>query len=169
MLRAAALAFVTLSLRATVAAASGHVPTALGSPATMVAVGTAAAVLPSETGVLIDRRAYFVLGWSWQIPLTASFRHRIVTGVNWVPVSTEHRWGGRVGYRFVVSDFIAGGGVAFDRAAVTWSPELGIKLPPNRHGEEQFDPSLHVIVRGDLALELNRLRAMTVLCGWTFF
>jgi len=167
--RAAAFSFVLLSLRANVAAASGHVPSELASGSTIAAVAAAGVVLPSETGMLFDRKAFFVVGWSWQVPITPSFRHRIVGGLNWVPASDQHRWGGRAGYRFAARDFIAGAGIAFDHAGTTWSPEAGVRFPPHRHEDELFDPSLHVILRADVALELNRLRGMTMLVGWTFF
>jgi hypothetical protein len=60
-------------------------------------------------------------------------------------------------------------GIAFDHGGTTWSPEVGVRFHSNRHGDEQFDPSLHVIVRADVALEVNRVRGMTMFFGWSFF
>jgi len=167
--QAAVLLVILLSVHVELARASGHLGGIKEGPAEIAVIG-AGLVIPSETGVLIDSGTHFVLGWSWQVPFTPSLRHRIVGGVNWVPGADEHRWGGRVGYRLRASDsIVAGMGVAFDHAATTWSPELGIRVPPHHQIDEPFDPSLHVIVRGDVALRVNRLQGMTLLFGWTFF
>jgi len=157
------------AVRAGLAHASGHLGGVNETSAEIAVIG-AGIVLPSETGALVDGGPQFILGWSWQVPFTPSFRHRIVGGINWIPGVDERRWGGRVGYRILANDSIlAGMGVAFDHAATTWSPELGIRFPPHRHWDTQFDPSLHVIVRADVAPRVNRLQGISALFGWTFF
>lgn len=166
---AAVLWVILFSVRVELAHASGHLGGIEEGPAEIAVIG-AGVVAPSETGVLVDSGTHFVLGWSWQVPFTPSFRHRIVGGINWVPGVEKHRWGGRVGYRFGASDSIlAGMGIAFDHAATTWSPEFGLRFPPHHPIDVQFDPSLHVIFRADVAPGVNRLQGMTVLFGWTFF
>lgn len=84
IVRVATLAVAACSLRGNVARASGHLLGPLDSPAAIAIVATGA-VVPSETGALIEGGTHFVLGWSWQAPFTPSFGHRIVGGVNWVP------------------------------------------------------------------------------------
>jgi hypothetical protein len=167
--QAAVLLVILFSVRVKLAHASGHLGGIDETSAELAVIG-AGVVLPSETGALVDSGTHFILGWSWQVPFTPSLRHRIVGGVNWVPGVDRHRWGGRVGYRIQASDsIVAGMGVAFDHAATTWSPEFGIRFPPHRHWDMQFDPSLHVIVRADVASRVNQLQGMSVLLGWTFF
>jgi hypothetical protein len=149
------------------AQASGHVLGLMDEPAA-IPMAVAGVLLPSETGVLVNSESHFVLGWSWQVPITPSFRHRIIGGLNWVPGAKNHELGGRAGYRFGTHDIIAGLGIDFANSRTTWSPEVGIKFP--HHGvDEQFNPSFHIIVRANLVPKLNQLQGTTVLFGWTFF
>jgi hypothetical protein len=146
--------------------ASGHSATGYDSSALFAA----GAALPSETGALLDgRAAHFVVGWSWQVPVTATFRHRVVSGFNWIPGGDDHRWEGRLGYRFGSRNFFLGAGASLEHAGVTWSPEVGVRLLPGLHGDPQLDPAAHVMVRAEVAPAFDALRGVTILLGWTAF
>jgi hypothetical protein len=108
----------------------------------------------------------FDLGWSWQIPISPSFRHRIAGGVDWVPGNDQHRLRGRIGYRFGLRHLFGGLGPAFDHSGMTWSPELGLKFAHATEPDEQIDLSLHIVVRADIAVGVNDVRAFSVLLGW---
>jgi hypothetical protein len=136
--------------------------------------------LPGEAGVFLDRGgANFDLGWSWQVPFTASFRHRVAGSLDWVPSSATHRVGGRLGYRYARGGLFAGFGVSLDPSGFMWAPEVGIKLPPRKVEDGEIDPAAHVLVRAEVASDLRwsgegssrlaPLRAVTILFGWTIF
>jgi hypothetical protein len=151
--------------------ASGDLPGPLGtSDKLVVVVGTFALVAPSEIGTLIhDRRADFVLGWSWQVPITRSFHHRLVGGLNWAPWTPDHHFGQRLGYRFGARDFLIGMGVAHDNSNTTLSPEVGLKFVHGSGRDPQLDVSLHILVRIDVAPALGAFRTATVFLGWNLF
>jgi hypothetical protein len=48
-------------------------------------------------------------------------------------------------------------------AGVTLSPELGVKFA---HFQRDSATSLHVLVRGELAPDLEQAHAATILLGW---
>ena len=134
---------------------------------TIVAEGIAALIAPSETGLLVTGEGpRFVLGWSWQAPVTQSYRHLVVGGLNLVPDGGNHRFEGRLGYRFAPNRLFGGLGIAgFDRAGPTWSPEIGVKIA--RWGNDTPATAVHLLARAEIAPELNQIRGATVLLGWT--
>jgi hypothetical protein len=151
--------------------ASGHLPGPLGtSDDFLVVLGIVALIAPSEIGTLIhDGRADFVLGWSWQVPITRSFRHRLVGGLDWAPWTPDHHFGQRLGYRLGARDFLAGMGVAHDNSNTTLSPEVGLRFVHGSGGDRQLDVSLHILVRIDVAPALGAFRTATVFLGWNLF
>jgi hypothetical protein len=151
------------------ARASGHIG-GLSDSSAAAAIGIPLMLLPGEIGSLLsDKEAAFDLGWSWQMPVTSSFRHRIAGGLDWVPGSHDHRFRGRIGYRFGLRHFFTGIGPAFDHSGATWSPEFGVKFAHSTKIDQQIDFSLHVVVRADIATAVDQFRALTVLFGWNAF
>ena len=124
--------------------------------ARIVGLGLAALIAPSETGVLVTSDGpRFVLGWSWQVPVTGSFRHLVVGGLSWVPDGSDHHVEGRLGYRFAPNRLFGGLGIAgFDHAGPTWSPEIGVKIA--RWGNDNPATAVHLLARAEISPELNQ-------------
>jgi hypothetical protein len=144
------------------AAASGEYP-----ELALVVVG--ALVLPSDVGTDIpatgESRARVVVGWSYQVPLGSwkgELHHRAVFGADLLFVG-GFGGRGRVGYRYATQWLFAGAGVSATGDGPTWSPEVGVKFAHLVKGESQ---SLHVLVRGEVAPDLQQLQGATVLLGW---
>ena len=134
---------------------------------TAIAVAVPLLLLPSEVGALIpSHEADFVLGWSWQIPVAPSFRHRIAGSLDWVPGYDGRHFRGRLGYRFGLRHFFTGLGPSFDRSGATWSPVFGVKFAHAEGADEQIDLSLHIVVRADISPAVDGFRAITMLFGW---
>jgi hypothetical protein len=150
------------------ARASGHVAGPPFSSGTAAAVAVPLLILPSDVGTLVDSTGvHFGMGWSLQIPLSASFRHRIVGGLDWVPSSEDHHFRGRIAYRFGLRHFFTGLGPTKDHAGATWSPEIGVKFAHAEGADErQIDLSLHMVVRADVATTFDHLRTVTIFFGW---
>jgi hypothetical protein len=134
-----------------------------------IALGTAAIIAPSETGLLVTSDGpRFVLGWSWQVPVTGSFRHLVVGGFNLVPDGGDHRFEGRLGYRFAPNRLFGGLGVAgFYGTGPSWSPEVGVKIA--RWDNDIPSAAVHLLARAEIAPELDRIRGASILLGFTFF
>ena len=159
MLAAAAIALAP--------SARAEPPASLSVPdGVLFGLGTAALIVPSETGVLVTSDGpRYVLGWSWQVPLAQSFRHLGVGGLNWVPSGGDNRVEGRLGYRFAPNRLFGGLGIAINGAGPTWSPEIGVKVL--RSADDTTAAAVHLLVRAEIAPELNQVRGATVLLGWT--
>lgn len=152
------------------ARASGHVAGPPFSSGTAAAIAVPLLILPSDIGTLVDSAGMnFAMGWSLQIPISSSFRHRIAGGLDWVPGSEGHHFRGRIAYRYGLRYFFTGLGPAFDHAGTTWSPELGVKFAHAESADEQIDLSLHIVVRADIATALDRIRTVTIFFGWNVF
>ena len=137
--------------------------------ARVVGLGIAAIIAPSETGVLVASDGpRFVLGWSWQVPVTGSFRHFVVGGFNLVPDGGDHRFEGRLGYRFAPNRLFGGLGIAgFYGTGPNWSPEIGVKIA--RWGNDNPATAVHLLARAEIAPELNQIRGASLLLGFTVF
>lgn len=175
------LAIWLLGATARPARASGHVVSGLDAYAPLlVLLVIVGAAIPSELGTATNddlSAGRFDLGWAYQIP-THWDRHRIIGGVDHVfmPIGEVPRWRGRIGYRYDRRYLIAGLAASIDSDGFGWSPEVGIKFlhfkdppPPTSHPEVPTDPSLHLLVRANLAPALDRFRGVTVLLGWSIF
>jgi hypothetical protein len=181
MRRAALAGALLLCLSTRPAHASGHMPNALGEQTPLiVVVMVLALVAPSEIGVVFPQHvgqngADFALGWSWQIPIPvgpgklAESRHHLVGGFDYLPADDSSHLHGRAGYRYDRRYWFAGLAAGIDGDGFSWSPEVGIKflnaLPPT----EAVSPSLHLLVRADVAPGLDSLRSVSVLLGWSIF
>jgi hypothetical protein len=131
-----------------------------------IALGAAASIIPSETGLLVtDDGPRFVLGWSLGVPVAD--KHHIVGGFNWVPDGGRHDVEGRLGYRYAPGRAFVGFGVALDPAGPTWSPEIGFNFIPWRGIDDADNAGVHLLIRAEIAPELNQVRGATVLLGWT--
>lgn len=132
----------------------------------LVVLGLGLLIVPSETGTLVTNEGpRYVLGWSWQVPVHGD-QHRLVGGVSWI-ADAPHAVEGRLGYRYAVGRLFGGLGVSVDGQGSAWSPELGINLLP-RHGDDG-SLKVHLLVRGQIAPELNQFRGVSLLVGWTAF
>jgi hypothetical protein len=138
----------------------------------IVAVGAVAALAPSDLGVVVPTAApslaRFLLGWSWQIPLEHELRHRLVPSADLL-LRGGAAWRGRLGYRYAGPHAFAGAGVALDRAAMSLSPELGVRFAHADSHPIVTDTSLHLLARADIAPESGRVRGVTVMLGWNLF
>jgi hypothetical protein len=143
----------------------------------ILAVG-ALFVLPSEVGVAIRAAdassARFVLGWSWQVPVSQCFgeytlHHRLLGAVDLLPNADGADWRGRFGYRYARRWAFGGVGVGVDGAGANLSPEVGVKFAhaDMGHGDD-IDLSLHVLVRAEIT-PTSGIRGATILLGWNLF
>jgi hypothetical protein len=181
MRRAALAAALWLCLSARPARASGHATNALGALAPLfVAMVVLGLIAPSEIGAIFPQPvaqngADFALGWSWQIPIPvghgqlADSRHHLVGGVDYVPADDSSRVRGRIGYRYDRRYWFAGLAAGIDSNSFSWSPEIGVKFFNFLPADEAVSPSLHLLVRGDVAQGLDSLRSVAVLLGWSIF
>lgn len=140
--------------------------------------GAAALLTPGDLGVAVPATdaspSRFVLSWSWQIPVAGIddgnlARHRIVPEVDLLPHSGGASWRGRLGYRYGRRHLFAGAGVGLDGAGFNLSPEVGIKFLHAEKSEDEFDASLHLLARAEIAPDSGQLRGGTVLLGWNLF
>ena len=147
------------------------------SDGAVLAAAAGALLLPSELGVAVPTArassANFVVGWSWQIPVSGwvgdgGLHHRVVTTVDLLPHSDSADWRGRVGYRYARRWVFGGAGVGFDGESGFLSPELGVKFA-HATGDEDIDLSLHLLARAEIAPDTGQVRAATVLFGWNIF
>jgi hypothetical protein len=134
------------------------------------------AATPSEFGFYLPNgTAQPVIGWSWQAPLPPSNQdpkavrpHRVVAGVDFLPDAVDARARWRLGYRYDRRYVFAGLAWGFDETSYGWSPEVGVKV---LHLAEPggIDPSLHLLVRGNIASQVSAFRGVTVLLGWNLY
>ena len=121
----------------------------------------AGADFPASEGA----QARGMIGWSYQLPLDSwkgESHHRAVLGAD---LLLANGVGGRarIGYRYATHWLFAGAGVSATGAGPTWSPEVGVKFAHFVKGEAQ---SLHLLVRGEVAPDFQRVRAATIAVGW---
>jgi hypothetical protein len=133
-----------------------------------------ALVAPSELGAgyFPDRNPQPVIGWSWQLPLPPGQpeqrAHRVVGGLDYLPDGGDTRVRGRVGYRYDRRHVFVGLAASLDHQGLGWSPEIGVKfLHLVEH--DSIDPSLHLVIRGNIAPALDGLRSLSVLFGWNLY
>ena len=141
-------------------------------------IAAAALLTPGDIGVALPvaeaSTARLVVGWSWQIPVSLGenphpMRHRIVPAVDLLPHPDGVSWRGRLGYRYGRRHLFAGAGAGVDGAGPNLSPELGVKFAHHNSGDDDFDLSLHLLARAEIAPESGRVRGATVLLGWNIF
>jgi hypothetical protein len=140
-------------------------------------LGATALLTPGDIGVALPAAdgstARLVLGWSWQIPLDAdsstTHRHRIVPEVDLLPRSGGVSGRGRLGYRYGRRHAFAGAGLGIDSAGANVSPEVGVKFLHAQSGDDEFDASLHLLARAEIAPDSGNVRGATVLLGWNVF
>jgi hypothetical protein len=180
--RPAVLMALLLSLAARPAFASGHSEEHMYDldspvPAPVVILGLFA---PSEIGVVFphdsQQTVELALGWSWQVPIPTissndllASRHHLAGGVDYVPADAGPHLRGRVGYRYDRRHWFAGPAVEHAGNGLGWSPEVGVKFFNFRAATQTASPSLHVLVRADVATGLDSLRDVVVLFGWSVF
>ena len=135
--------------------------------------GAAALIAPAHVGADLPRGGdgptRVVVGWSYQLPVDLrkldvsdwDWPHRVVFGGDLLfRGGTGAR--GRVGYRYATQRVFAGAGVSVSGAGVTFSPELAIKF-----GRFDLPPSIHLLMRGEIAANFQRAPAVTFLLGWS--
>lgn len=152
--------------------ASGHALNGLDAYAPLLAVLVIlGAAIPSEFGAFVpDRDAKFLLGWAWQVPLPMAPHHRIIGGVDYIFGDVADHARGRIGYRYDRRYLIGGVAAAFDNDGMSWSPEVGVKfLHFDADKDALADPSLHVLVRANVAATFDRFIGLTILLGWSIF
>jgi hypothetical protein len=179
--RGAIAAALLICLSARPAHASGHTMNALDVYAPLIVVGVVLALIaPSEIGAVFPRHvaqngADFALGWCWQIPIPighgelADSRHHLIGGVDYVPADNSSQVRGRIGYRYDRRYWFAGLAAGIDSNTFSWSPEIGVKFLNSEPATEAVSPSLHLLVRADVAQGLDGLRSVAVLLGWSIF
>jgi hypothetical protein len=139
--------------------------------------GVAFMLSPSEAGMTAawnpdPSTSGLVLGWSYQVALDERQpRHRIVPSVDLLVSQREGAsWRGRLAYRYGWRHAFGGAGIGIDAAGVGWSPELGVRFAHLDVGDDaEIDPSLHLLVRADVAPDFGRVRGGTLLVGWTIY
>jgi hypothetical protein len=144
----------------------------------LVIIGAAALLVPADMGVALPgadaSSPRLVVGWSWQIPLTdgsaaRGMRHRLVPEVDLLPHSGGASWRSRLAYRYGRRHVFAGAGVGADGAGVNVSPELGVKFLHATGADDEFDASMHLLARAEIAPDSGDVRGATVLLGWNLF
>jgi hypothetical protein len=78
-------------------------------------------------------------------------------------------WRGRLGYRYGRRHIFAGAGFGVDGAGLNLSPELGVKFAHDSRGDDEFDASLHLLARAEIAADSGHVRGATILLGWNIF
>jgi hypothetical protein len=149
------------------------------SEGAVLGVVAAAALLPSEAGVAIPTAnassPNFVLGWSWQIPVSAWFgdhrmSHRVVGGVDLLPHSGGADWRGRIGYRYATHWVFGGVGIGLDDARGNLSPEVGVKFAHSEDRDSDIvDLGAHLLARAEIAPDTGHVKGATILLGWNVF
>jgi len=140
-------------------------------------IGAATALVPADMGVALPAAdastARLVIGWSWQLPVSDGnghgIRHRVMPEVDVLPHSGGADWRGRLGYRYGRRHMFAGAGFGFDAAGVNVSPELGVKFLHATGADDEFDASMHLLARAEIAPDSGGVRGATVLLGWNLF
>jgi hypothetical protein len=141
-------------------------------PGEVIAVGAAALVAPAHVGADVpvggDGANRAVIGWSYQVPVSSEgpfaegAPHRMVLGGDLL-IGGGVGGRGRVGYRYATRWLFGGAGVGFNSAGLTLSPEVGVKFAHFSAGDAG---SLHVLVRGEVALDFQQLHTATIALGW---
>jgi len=132
----------------------------------------ALALLPHDIGLVFPRVALseptLSLGYTIQIPVTDNKRHRVLGGLDLNPMWEGHRARGRLGYRFGWHYPFFGLAIVADKTGVAFAPEVGVRLTKESPiHEPKF--GAHFIVRADVPVEADELRAVSVLFGWSMF
>ena len=142
-----------------------------GTIALIVAGGL---VAPAHVGVDVpvdgNGAPRAVVGWSYQLPVSSEgpfnveSPHRVVFGGDLL-MGDSVGGRGRFGYRYATRWLFAGAGVGFSGAGMTLSPEVGVKFA---HRDDDIRTSLHVLVRGEVALDPHQQRhTATIALGWS--
>lgn len=143
-----------------------------------IAAGAVALLTPGDLGVAVPAAdaspSRMVISWSWQLPVAGISdghvaRHRVVPEVDLLPHSGGASWRGRLGYRYGRRHLFAGAGVGFDGAGFNLSPEVGVKFLHAEKEDEEFDASMHLLARAEIAPDSGQVRGGTVLLGWNLF
>jgi hypothetical protein len=132
--------------------------------AALMGVLVVALVAPAHVGadlqVAGDLPTRVVVGWSYQFPLDGRLfdehsRHRVVAGGDLlIRGGVDGR--GRFGYRYSTHWLFGGAGVSVTGKGPAFSPEAGVKFAP-----------LHLLVRGDIEPDFQRVRGVTIALGWS--
>jgi hypothetical protein len=130
-----------------------------------------AVVAPAHVGVHVqpdgDLPTRIVVGWSYQFPLDDRLfghhsHHRVVVGGDLLlRGGVDGR--ARLGYRYSTRWLFSGAGVAVTGAGPTFSPEVGVTFA---HADKGRAPSLHLLVRGEIEPDFQRVRGVTMALGW---
>lgn len=131
------------------------------------------AVFPHDVGIIFPRVALdeptLNLGYTLQFPVTENRRHRVVAGLDLNPMWDGHRARGRLGYRFGWRYPFFGFGMVADKTGFAFAPEVGVRLTSSEAPLDRPDFAAHVIVRADVPVAVDELRAVSVLLGWSLF
>jgi hypothetical protein len=133
------------------------------STAAKVAAGViviGALVLPSEIGLFLSGPdGDFLLGWSWQAPITSNDRHRVLAGFDWIPYN-DARGRVRLGYRYGRNHVIVGLAASYARSGPTWSPEVGFRFGTDGR------PAGHLLARAEIPAAFDGFQGVSLLLGW---
>jgi len=131
------------------------------------------ALLPHDIGIVFPRVALseptLSLGYTLQIPVTENRRHRVVGGLDLNPMWEGHRARARLGYRFGWRYPFFGFGTVADKTGFAFAPEVGVRLTSSGSPLDQPEFAPHIIVRADIPVAVDELRAVSVLLGWSLF
>jgi hypothetical protein len=179
--RAGFTAALLICLAGRPAHASGHALNAVGDAfAPFLVLGVVIALaIPSDIGAVIPAHdagnPTFALGWSWQIPLPPMVdghlyfsHHRLIGGFDYRPDGGDVNFRGRFGYRYWRGYLFGGLAGAVDHTGWSWSPEIGVKFLPWQGKIDEPGPCWHLLVRADVAPDLDAFRAVTAFFGWSF-
>lgn len=139
----------------------------------LVSFGVLALIAPAHVGADVSPDASAptrgVVGWSYQIPIKTQYDddalnspHGLVFGGD-VLFHGGVDGRGRVGYRYSTYRWFGGAGVSVTGTGATLSPEVGVKFA---HFSDGKRPSLHVLVRGEVAPTLAKTPTATIAFGW---
>jgi hypothetical protein len=139
-----------------------------------VARWIALGLAPHDVGLLFTRadreHPYLSLGWTAQIPVSDSRRQRVVLGLDWNPAWDGHRVRARLGYRFGFRYPFFGLAAVADKSSLAFAPEVGVRLvTSSKSSLSEPDFAFHFIVRADIPVRMDELRAVSVLAGWSLF
>jgi hypothetical protein len=143
-----------------------HAPPPEMSPWLLGLIVAGVILLPSDIGLFVPGWGPdFALGWSYQYPFTPSRHHRLMVGLDLIPTSDSARWRMRGGYRFGYHYVIAGLTAAYarvhdERSDPTWSPEIGLRLGPDRAAD------IHLLARAEIPVTFDGFRGVALLLGW---
>lgn len=160
------------------AAAKADAPALPIDEGDVVCIAVVGALLPADIGVAIPTASAsspsFVLGWSWQLPVSGfvgdhTMHHRVLAAVDLLPHSDGADWRGRFAYRYGRRHAFGGVGFGIDGAGWNLSPELGVKFAHAEGDGEESDASFHLLARAEIAPDTGRVRGGTVLLGWNLF